>query len=52
MQHPVNMIYIIDSDYTNEGLDLLPGSMREFEVMHRDNLKYHDVKVKIGDVRY
>lgn len=41
---------VLDSDYTNDGLTLNPGDMREFEIMHR-LINYKTYKLSIGDVK-
>jgi len=42
---------ILDSDYTNDGLVLKSGEMREFEIMHKYNNKYKQYSLSIGDVK-
>lgn len=42
---------ILDSDYTNDGLTLKSGAMREFEIMHKYNEKYNDFRLLVGDVK-
>lgn len=42
---------IIHSEYTNDGLNLKPDAMREFEIKFRSNSDYKDYKLSIGDVR-
>ena len=42
---------VLDSDYTNSGLVLKPGEMREFEIMHKYREEYSEYEVLIGDVR-
>lgn len=41
---------VVDSDYTNDGLLLRSGDMREFEIMHKWNPKYKSFKLSVGDV--
>lgn len=42
---------IIHSEYTNDGLNLKPDAMREFEIKFRSNSDYKDYKLSIGKVR-
>jgi hypothetical protein len=42
---------VLDSDYTNNGLTLKSGEMREFEIMHKYSNKYKNYKLSIGDVK-
>lgn len=42
---------ILDSDYTNDGLTLKPGAMREFEIMHKYNSSYNNFRLLVGDVK-
>lgn len=42
---------VLDSDYTNDGLTLKPGEMREFEIMHRWSDDYKKYSLSIGNVK-
>ncbi len=42
---------VLDSDYTNDGLTLKSGEMREFEIMHKYSSEYKNYKLSIGDVK-
>jgi hypothetical protein len=39
---------IVDTDYTNSGEELIPGSMKSFNIMHRNSsdIKYISLQVK------
>lgn len=43
---------VLDSDYTNSGLDLKPGNQKEFEIMHRHSDEYKSVRIFISKVDY
>lgn len=43
---------VLDSDYTNSGQTLKVSDMKEFEIMHRNDISYEKVRVSIGDVRF
>lgn len=42
---------VLDSDYTNDGLILKSGEMREFEIMHKYKSEYDSYSLSIGDVK-
>jgi len=42
---------VLDSNYTNDGLHLNPGDMREFEIMHKYSEDYKKYRISIGKVR-
>ncbi len=42
---------VLDSDYTNDGLMLKPGEMREFEIMHKYKSEYDSYSLSIGDIK-
>ena len=42
---------VLNSDYTNDGLKLNPGDMREFKIMTKWNSDYKKYRLSIGDVK-
>jgi len=42
---------VLDSDYTNDGLVLSPGEMREFEIMHKYRSEYEKYNLSIGEIK-
>lgn len=42
---------VLDSTYTNDGLDLEPGEMRKFEIRHKYDIRFKDYRLFVGDVR-
>jgi len=42
---------VLDSDYTNNGQLLKSGNMKEFEIMHKYDLKYKSVRVYVSEAR-
>ncbi len=42
---------VLDSNYTNDGLTLNPGDMREFKIMHRWNNDYKKYSLSIDGVK-
>ncbi|NLG81022.1 MAG: hypothetical protein GX490_00660 [Bacilli bacterium] len=42
---------VLDSDYTNDGLVLKSGEMREFEIMHKYKSEYDIYSLSIGEVK-
>lgn len=42
---------VLNSDYTNDGLKLNPGDMREFKIITKWNSDYKKYRLSIGDVK-
>ncbi|HHX70068.1 MAG TPA: hypothetical protein GX708_18720 [Gallicola sp.] len=42
---------ILHSEYTNDGLELKPNAMREFEIMFKDSDEYEKYRLSIGKVK-
>jgi hypothetical protein len=42
---------VLDSDYTNSGQLLKVNNMKEFEIMHKFNEQYKQVKIFVNDIR-
>lgn len=41
---------VLDTDYTNSGETIRPGSMKEFKIMHKDQDEYKKVRLFIEEV--